>query len=66
MTASSGETSNPKLELSVTGASDLSARVQKLIARKLRADDIFIATHASDACGLATAKTPQFAPDLLK
>ena len=39
MAASSGETSNPKLELSVTGASDSSARVQKLIARKLRADD---------------------------
>ena len=46
----SGGTSNRKLKLSVAGASNLSARVQKLIARKLRADDILIATHASDAC----------------
>ena len=46
----SGGTSNRKLELSVAGASDPSARIQKLIARKLRADDILIATHASDAC----------------
>ena len=44
----SGGTSNRKLELSVAGASDLNARVQKLMARKLRADDILIATHASD------------------
>ena len=43
-------TSNQKLELLVAGASDLSARVQKLIARKLRAHDILIATHAPDAC----------------
>ena len=35
--------SNRKLEHLVTGASDLSAR-------KLRADDILISTHASDAC----------------
>ena len=47
---SSGGTSNRKLELLVAGASDLSARVQKLIAWKLRADDILIATHAPDAC----------------
>ena len=46
----SGGTSNQKLELLVAGASDLSARVQKLIARKLRAHDILIATHAPDAC----------------
>ena len=39
-----------KLELSVTGVSNPSARVKKLIARELRADDILIATHASDAC----------------
>ena len=45
----SGGTSNRKLELSITGASDPSAWVQKLIARKLHADDILIATHASDA-----------------
>ena len=38
--ASSGGTSNRKLELSVAGASDPSARVQKSIARKLRADNI--------------------------
>ena len=44
----SGGTSNQKLKLSVAGASDLSARVQKLIASKLRADDILIVTHASD------------------
>ena len=46
---SSGGRSNQKLELSVVGASELSAQVQKLIAGKLRADEIFIATHASDA-----------------
>ena len=46
----SGGTSNRKLELSVAGASDPSTRVQKLIAWKLRDDDILIATHASDAC----------------
>ena len=46
----SGGTSNRKLEHSVAWASDLSARVQKLIARKLRAYDILIETHASDAC----------------
>ena len=47
----SGGTSNRKLELSVAGAYDLSARVQKLIAWKLRAHDILIAiTHAPDAC----------------
>ena len=46
----SGGTSNRKLELLVAGASNLSARVQKLIARKLRAHDILIATHAPDAC----------------
>ena len=45
----SGGTSNRNLKISVAGASDLSARVQKLIARKLRADDILRATHASDA-----------------
>ena len=38
--ASSGGTSNLKLELSV----------QKLIAQKLQADNILIASHASDAC----------------
>ena len=46
----SGGASNRMLELSVAGASDPSARVQNFIARKLRADDILIATHASDAC----------------
>ena len=47
----SGGTSNRQLKLLVAGASDLSARVQKLIARKLWAHDILIATHAlSDAC----------------
>ena len=46
----SGGTNNRKLELSVAGASDPSTPIQKLIARKLRADDILIATHASDAC----------------
>ena len=46
----SGGTSNGKLELSVAGASNPSTRVQKLIARKLRAHDILIATHAPDAC----------------
>ena len=46
----SGGTSNRKLEVSVPWASDPSARVKKLIARKLRADDILIATNASDAC----------------
>ena len=46
----SGGTSNRKLDLLVAGASDPSARVQKLIARKLRAHDILIATHAPDAC----------------
>ena len=53
MVNASGGTSNHegrKLELSVTGASDPRARVQNLIARKLRADDILIATHASNAC----------------
>ena len=46
----SGGMSNRNLELSVAGASDPNTRVQKLITRKLRADDILIATHASDAC----------------
>ena len=46
----SGGTSNQKPELSVAGASDPSTQVQKLITRKLQADDILIATHASDAC----------------
>ena len=46
----SGGTSTRKLELSVVGASESSARVKNLIARKLRADDIFVSTHASDAC----------------
>ena len=50
MQAISGGTSNWKLELSVAGASDPSARVKRLIAWKLRADDILIATHASNAC----------------
>ena len=45
----SGGTSTQKLELSVTGASDPSARVKNLIARKLRADNIFVSTHASVA-----------------
>ena len=46
-----GGKSNRKLELSVAGASDPSARVQKLNSQKLlAADDILIATHDSDAC----------------
>ena len=46
----SGGTSNRKVELSVAGESDPSTRVQKLIARKLRAHEILIATHVPDAC----------------
>ena len=60
-------TSNQKLELAVAGASDPSTRVQKLIARKLRAYDILIATQSFRCmCGLATTKAPQFAQYLLK
>ena len=39
-----------KLKLLVDGASDTSTRVKKLIAQKFRADNIFIPSHASDAC----------------
>ena len=46
----SGRTSTRKVELLVAGASDLSARVKNLIALKLQADNIFISTHAFDAC----------------
>ena len=41
--------STHKLKLLVVGAPDPSARVEKLIARKFRADNIFIATHAFEA-----------------
>ena len=46
----SGGMSTRKLELSVVGTSDSSAWVKNLIALKLRADDNFVSTHASDAC----------------
>ena len=59
MAVSSVRTSTQKLELSVVGASDPSARVKNLIVRKLRADNIFVLTHASDA-------TLQFPPDFIK
>ena len=47
--AVSGGTSTHKLELSVAGASNPSARVKKLFAWKFGANNIFLPTHASDA-----------------
>ena len=46
----SGRTSTQKLKLSVVGASDPSAQVKNFIARELQADNIFVSTHAFDAC----------------
>ena len=46
----SGRTSTRKLKLLVVGASDPIARVKNLIARKLRANNIFVSTQASNAC----------------
>ena len=52
--------STQKLELSVAGASNPSARVKKLIAPKLRADNIFYKTCFRCMHGLVMAKHPNF------